>query len=313
MLTKNQNLFDKSKKTRNYLQSIILDLQSFWIEHDCIFTPFNENLCCVDVNNFHASFLQAIGPEPWQSVFTGLAYDDLDQTELLIKIILKPTPKNLKKIFLKSFEALNLDITQFVMTSSKENWKSPISCTTGFSWSVYLDEFVISKFTFIQEIGDFKCSPVTCEISYNIENLAMILQKVKNKVDLLFGETRFGIIKYAEIKKFNKTYLSLTGNFSQVDFLYHSFTKYELDCQQFLFKEETILAFATLNKISKTFSLLENLKLLDENKKREYIKKIQKLTIMLIEIHFKKRKEMGFPLINKLLHNIQKTTDENKK
>jgi glycyl-tRNA synthetase alpha chain len=189
-----------------YFQDVILALQRFWAAHGCVIVqPYNSEVGAGTYNP--ATFLRALGPEPWNAAFVepsrrpadGRYGENPNRTQQFhqFQVILKPSPIDIQDLYLESLRALGTDPLAHDLRFLEDDWESPTLGAWGLGWQVWLDGQEISQFTYFQQIGGIDCRPVSGELTYGVERIAMYLQDVESMFDLAYGEG----ITYGEIYK----------------------------------------------------------------------------------------------------------------
>ena len=206
-------------------QDLILGLQQFWAERGCVLLqPYDMPM---GAGTFHpATFLRAIGPEPWNAAYvqpsrrpTDGRYGDNPnrlQHYYQFQVVLKPSPKNIQDVYLESLQSLGIDPLTHDIRFVEDNWESPTLGAWGLGWEVWLDGMEITQFTYFQQLGGLECRPVTGELTYGLERLAMYLQGVENVFDLVWTNGPLGDVTYRQVFHQNEVEMS-KYNFEQAD------------------------------------------------------------------------------------------------
>ncbi len=218
-------------------QNIILRLQQYWAAQGCVLLqPFDME---VGAGTFHpGTFLRAIGPEPWRAIFVQPSRCPTDgryaenpnrsQHYYQLQVMLKPSPDNIQELYLNSLKELGVDPLVHDIRFVEDNWESPTLGAWGLGWEVWQDGMEISQFTYFQQVGGLDCHPVSGELTYGLERLAMFLQGVENMYDLVWMENGRQRITYGDVFRQNEIEMS-TFNFKQANIalLLNQFENYE--------------------------------------------------------------------------------------
>lgn len=288
-------------------QELINKLHHFWAEQGCvIIQPLD---CEVGAGTFHpASFIRAIGPEPWSAAYVQPCRRPTDgrygenpnrlQHYYQYQVVLKPSPDNIQEIYLNSLRALGIDPLIQDIRFVEDNWESPTLGAWGLGWEVWQNGMEITQFTYFQQVGGLDCKPVTGEITYGLERLAMYLQEVESIYDLLWTNTPAGPITYGDVFHQNEVEMS-TYNFehANIEFLLTGFIQYGKQCEALINLNLPIPAYEMALKASHTFNLLDARQALSVTERQRYILRIRKLTQAIAQAHYESREKLGFPLL----------------
>jgi len=289
------------------LQGMIAILQTFWSEKGCIIMqPLDLE---VGAGTFHtASFLRAIGPEPWQAAYVQPSRRPTDgrygenpnrvQQHHQFQVILKPSPLNIQELYLDSLRALGIDPLIDDIRFVEDNWEAPTLGAWGLGWEVWLNGMEVTQFTYFQQVGGLECNPVTGEITYGLERLAMPLQGVNNLYDLAWVNTPQGNVTYRDIFHQNEVELS-RYNFleANIDMLLKHFVDYEHESIRLISKGLPLPAYEMAMKASHTFNLLDARRAISVTERQQYILKIRRLTKAVAEAYYHSREQLCFPLL----------------
>lgn len=290
-----------------FFQELIFKLQQYWSEQGCvILQPIDLE---VGAGTFHqASFLRAIGPEPWCAAYVQPCRRPTDgrygenpnrsQYYYQFQVVLKPSPDNIQELYLNSLRFLGIDTLIDDIRFVDDNWESPTLGAWGVGWEVWQNGMEISQFTYFQQIGGLDCKPVTGEITYGLERLAMYLQGVDNMFDIVWNDGPLGRVTYGDIFLQNEKEMS-QYNFLQanVDVLFNNFTTYGNECRRLLEAELPLPAYEMVLKASHTFNLLDARGSLSTSERHEYILRIRSLAKAVAEAYYAMREKLGFPLV----------------
>ncbi|MEO1894702.1 MAG: glycine--tRNA ligase subunit alpha, partial [Methylococcales bacterium] len=244
-------------------QDLILALQSFWSEQDCtILQPLDME---VGAGTFHpGTFLRAIGPEPWRSAYVQPSRRPTDgrfgenpnrlQHYYQFQVVLKPSPDNIQELYLDSLRYLGLDLLEHDIRFVEDNWESPTLGAWGLGWEVWLNGMEVTQFTYFQQVGSLDCRPVTGEITYGLERIAMYLQNVQSVYDLTWNTNSQGRVSYGDIFHQNEVEMShFNFTHANTDFLFASFDNYEQECKKLIDQKLSLPAYEMILKASHVF------------------------------------------------------------
>ena len=287
-------------------QGLIATLERYWAEQGCaILQPLDLE---VGAGTFHPStFLRAIGPEPWNAAFVQACRRPTDgrygenpnrtQHYYQFQVILKPSPDNIQELYLNSLRALGIDTLVHDIRFVEDNWESPTLGAWGLGWEVWQDGMEVTQFTYFQQVGGLRCAPVSGELTYGLERLAMHLQNVESMFDLVWAETTNGVITYGDIFLQNEQEQS-AYNFEHADTsaLFTQFDTNEAEANRLLDLELPLPAYEVVLKASHAFNLLDARHALSVTERQRYILRIRTLTRCVAEKYFAIREALGFPL-----------------
>lgn len=292
-------------------QGLIAALQSYWAEQGClILQPLDME---VGAATFHtASFLGAIGPEPWRAAYLQPSRRPTDgrygenpnrvQRHHQFQIILKPSPDDIQELYLGSLRALGVDPLIDDIRFVEDNWESPTLGAWGLGWEVWLNGMEVTQFTYFQQVGGLECKPVTGEITYGLERLAMVLQGVDNIYDITYdivhGKGLERIVTYGDV--YHQTEVEMSKyNFevADVDMLFKHFKVYEKESERLAAAGLPLPAYEMVLKASHTFNLLDARRALSVTERQHHILKIRRLAKAVAESYYQSREALGFPLL----------------
>lgn len=298
----------KTKKPRGMsFQQMILTLHQYWSDHGCVLLqPLDLE---VGAGTFHpASFLRAIGPEPWHAAYvqpsrrpTDGRYGDNPnraQHYYQYQVILKPSPDDIQELYLGSLKALGIDPLLHDIRFVEDNWEAPTLGAWGVGWEVWQDGMEITQFTYFQQVGGLECKPITGEITYGLERLAMFLQGVDSMYDLVWTVTPEGIITYGNVFHQNEVEMS-TYNFeyADVESLLKHFDYYEKEAARLIDAEIPLPAYEMVLKASHTFNLLDARQAISVTERQRYLLRIRKLSQAVAATYYAAREKLGFPML----------------
>lgn len=289
------------------LQGMIATLQAFWAEQGCVIVqPLDLE---VGAGTFHpATFLRAIGPEPWRAAYVQPCRRPTDgrygenpnrvQHYYQFQVVLKPSPANIQEIYLDSLRALKIDPLIDDIRFVEDNWEAPTLGSWGLGWEVWLNGMEVTQFTYFQQVGGLPCKPVMGEITYGLERLAMPLQKIDNIYDLIWSKTPEGVVTYGDVFHQNEVEMS-KYNFEEANttLLFKQFETYENESLRLIEIGLPLPAYEMVMKASHTFNLLDARRALSVTERQQHILKIRKLAKAVAESYFKTRETLGFPLL----------------
>jgi len=287
-------------------QGLIQTLQNYWSEQGClIMQPLDME---VGAGTFHpATFIRAIGPEPWRCAYVQPSRRPTDgrygenpnrlQHYFQFQVLLKPSPDNFQELYLGSLEALGFDSLVHDIRFVEDNWESPTLGAWGLGWEVWLNGMEVTQFTYFQQVGGLECHPVSGEITYGIERLAMYLQGVDNIFDLVWARAPQGNITYGDIYHQNEVEQS-TYNFelADTDALFKWFDMCETQCRLLIENQLALPAYEQVMKASHAFNLLDARHAISVTERQRFILRVRALSRGVAECYYESRAALGFPL-----------------
>jgi glycyl-tRNA synthetase alpha chain len=288
-------------------QSLIFRLQQFWAEHGCVIQqPYDME---VGAGTFHpATFLRAIGPEPWHCAYVQPSRRPTDgrygenpnrlQHYYQFQVLLKPSPLEIQNLYLDSLRALGIDPLVHDIRFVEDDWESPTLGAWGLGWELWLNGMEISQFTYFQQVGGLDCKPVAGELTYGLERIAMYLQEVDSVFDLAWCQTPAGVVTYGDIYHQNEVEQS-RYNFEQADTrsLFVWFDNCESECRRLLDNDLPLPAYEQMLKSSHTFNLLDARHAISVTERQRYILRVRTLARGVAEAYYARREALGFPLL----------------
>jgi glycyl-tRNA synthetase alpha chain len=289
-------------------QEIIQILQNYWSAQGCVvLQPLDME---VGAGTFHpATFLRAIGPEPWRAAYvqpsrrpTDGRYGDNPnrlQHYFQFQVILKPSPDDFQELYLGSLKQLGFDTLVHDIRFVEDNWESPTLGAWGLGWEVWLNGMEVTQFTYFQQVGGLECSPVSGEITYGIERLAMYMQGVDSIYDLLWARGPQGDVTYGDIYHQNEVEQS-TYNFelADIDELFKWFDVCEAQSQKLIENKLPLPAYEQVMKASHAFNLLDARHAISVTERQRYILRVRTLSREVAQAYYESREALGFPLLN---------------
>lgn len=296
-------------------QGLIFALQQYWSQHGCvILQPLDMQ---VGAGTFHpATFLRAIGPESWNAAYvqpsrrpTDGRYGDNPnrlQHYYQFQVLLKPSPAAIQDLYLRSLVALGIDPTVHDIRFVEDNWESPTLGAWGLGWEVWLNGMEITQFTYFQQVGGLECFPVSGEITYGLERIAMYLQGVDSIYALVWTDSADGPISYGDVFHQNEVEMS-RYNFevANVDALFAAFDQHERECQVLIEAGLALPAYEQVLQASHTFNLLDARHAVSVTERQRYILRVRALAKRVAETYYASREQLGFPLAAPELHPVK--------
>lgn len=295
-------------------QEVILTLQQFWAKQGCVLLqPFDME---VGAGTFHpATFLKAIGPEPWAAAYvqpsrrpTDGRYGDNPnrvQHYYQFQVVLKPSPLDIQDKYLDSLRALGVDPLVDDIRFVEDNWESPTLGAWGLGWEVWQNGMEVSQFTYFQQAGGLICQPVTGELTYGLERLAMSILNVDTMFEIPWCQTLSGTVTYGDIFHQNEVEMS-AYNFEHADVptLFKQFDDYERQAQQLIELKLPLPAYEMVIKASHAFNLLDARHAISVTERQRYILRVRQLSRAVAETYYQAREALGFPMLGdkKVLH-----------
>ncbi|BBP01986.1 glycine--tRNA ligase subunit alpha [Sulfuriferula nivalis] len=285
-------------------QEIILTLQQYWAKQGCVLLqPYDMEM---GAGTFHtATFLRALGPEPWQAAFVQPSRRPKDgrygenpnrlQHYYQFQVVLKPSPPNIQELYLNSLRALGVDTNVHDIRFVEDDWESPTLGAWGLGWEVWLNGMEVTQFTYFQEVGGLKCKPVLGEITYGLERLAMYLQGVENVYDLVWTKG----VSYGDVYHQNEVEQS-KYNFehSNTQWLFQQFNDFEREAARLMDLGLPLPGFEMVMKCSHTFNLLDARGAISVTERAAYIGRVRTLSRKVAQAYYDSREELGFPMLS---------------
>ncbi|MEY4920773.1 MAG: glycyl-tRNA synthetase, alpha chain [Pseudomonadota bacterium] len=286
-------------------QDIILKLQHYWANQGCaILQPYDME---VGAGTSHtATFLRSLGPEPWKATYVQPSRRPKDgrygknpnrlQHYYQLQVVLKPSPLNILELYLGSLKALGFNLKENDIRFVEDDWENPTLGAWGLGWEVWLNGMEITQFTYFQQVGGIDCKPITGEITYGLERLAMYIQGVDNIYDLTWTDN----LKYGDVYLQNEIEQS-AYNFehSDADFLFQAFTAHEKQANHLISEHLALPAYEQVLKAAHSFNLLDARGSISITERAEYIGRIRNLARNVASSYLLSRANLGFPLADK--------------
>ena len=285
-----------------YFQQIILTLQNYWAKHGCaLLQPYDME---VGAGTSHtATFLRSIGPEVWKAAYVQPSRRPKDgrygenpnrlQHYYQFQVVLKPSPENIMDLYLGSLQELGFDLQKNDVRFVEDNWENPTLGAWGLGWEVWMNGMEVTQFTYFQQVGGIDCKPITGEITYGLERLAMYLQGVENVYDLIWTDN----LTYGDVYHQNEVEQS-TYNFeySDVEFLFSAFTAYEKEALLLMQNKLALPAYEQVLKAAHTFNLLDARGAISVTERAAYIGRIRNLAKNVAQSYLESRARLGFTM-----------------
>ncbi|MDH5632184.1 MAG: glycine--tRNA ligase subunit alpha [Gammaproteobacteria bacterium] len=284
-----------------YFQDLIFNLQQYWAGQGCVVVqPYDMEM---GAGTFHpATFLAAIGPEPARTAYAQPCRRPTDgrygenpnrlQHYYQFQVILKPSPSNIQELYLGSLKKLGIDVLTNDIRFVEDNWESPTLGAWGLGWEVWLNGMEVTQFTYFQQVGALECRPVTGEITYGLERIAMYLQGVDSIFDLQWNE-RF---TYGDI--FHQNEVEFSGfNFehANTELLFRQFDDCESECKRLVEAGVPLPAYEMVLKASHAFNLLDARSAISVTERARYIGRVRGLARLIAQAYYDSREALGFP------------------
>ncbi|MEY2852879.1 MAG: hypothetical protein RL030_11 [Pseudomonadota bacterium] len=288
-------------------QDLILALQQYWAARGCvILQPYDMEM---GAGTFHPStFLRAIGPEPWSAAYVQPSRRPTDgrygenpfrgQHYYQFQVVIKPSPLDILDLYVGSLRAIGIDPLVHDLRFVEDNWESPTLGAWGLGWEVWLNGMEVTQFTYFQQVGGLDCRPVTGEITYGLERLAMYLQGVESMFDLVWTDGPLGRVTYGNVFHQNEVEQS-TYNFEHADVatLLRHFDEHEAACKSLLEAKLALPAYEQVLKASHTFNLLDARRAISVTERQRYILRVRTLARAVAQRYFESREALGFPMV----------------
>jgi len=289
-----------------YFQDLVLELQKFWAAKDCVIQqPYDLE---VGAGTFHpATFLRVLGPEPWNVAYMQPSRRPTDgrygenpnrlQHYYQFQVVMKPSPIDIQDVYLESLRSLGIDPSFHDIRFVEDDWESPTLGAWGLGWEVWLNGMEITQFTYFQQVGGIDLAPISIEITYGTERIAMYLQDVDNVFNIKWNRhVLYGDVHLETEREFS------TYNFEEADsdMLRNLFDQYEAESQKLNRARALVLpAYDFCLKCSHVFNLLDARGALSVAERTNYIARVRNLAKLCAEIYVKKREEFGYPLLGR--------------
>jgi len=296
-------------------QDLILNLQQFWAERGCVIAqPYDMQM---GAGTFHpATFLRAIGPEPWSAAYvqpsrrpTDGRYGDNPfrlQHYYQYQVLIKPSPDDIQNLYLDSLRAIGVDPLVHDIRFVEDNWESPSLGAWGLGWEVWLNGMEVTQFTYFQQVGGLPCEPVSGEITYGLERLAMYLQNVESIFDIVWTDGPLGRITYRDVYHQNEVEQSRYNfELADIDALFAEFDHAELVCANLIEEKLALPAYEQMLTASHTFNLLDARKAISVSERQRFILRVRTMARSVAETYYASREALGFPMLTTVHGNSE--------
>lgn len=289
-------------------QALIERLSGFWAGHGCVLMqPYDMPM---GAGTFHpATFLRSIGPEPWRAAYVQPCRRPTDgrygenpfrlQHYYQFQVLLKPSPDEIQTLYLDSLRALGFDPLVHDIRFVEDNWESPTLGAWGLGWEVWLNGMEVTQFTYFQQVGGLDCRPVSGELTYGLERLAMYLQGVESIFDLVWTVGPQGSVTYGDVFHQNEVEMS-AYNFEQADTraLFGWFDTCEAEFRKLIEAGLALPAYEQVLLASHTFNLLDARHAISVTERQRFILRVRTMARAVAEAYYASREALGFPLLD---------------
>ena len=284
-------------------QQLILQLNAFWDDKGCVLLqPYDME---VGAGTFHtATFLRAIGPEPWKAAYVQPSRRPKDgrygenpnrlQHYYQYQVVLKPSPADIQDLYLESLKNLGINPQEHDIRFVEDDWESPTLGAWGLGWEVWLDGMEVTQFTYFQQVGGLDCRPVLGEITYGIERLAMYLQGKDSIFDLVWAPG----VAYGDVYHQNEVEQSRYNfELSNTEMLFRHFGEFEAEAKRLIEAQCVLPAYEMVLKSSHTFNLLDARGAISVTERAAYIGRVRALARAVAQAYYESRERLGFPMV----------------
>jgi len=285
-------------------QQLILQLNAFWDRQGCVLLqPYDMEM---GAGTFHtATFLRAIGPEPWKAAYVQPSRRPKDgrygenpnrlQHYYQYQVVLKPSPLEIQRLYLESLESLGVNPREHDIRFVEDDWESPTLGAWGLGWEVWLDGMEVTQFTYFQEVGSLSCKPVLGEITYGLERLAMYLQGKESVYDLVWtpGVTYGDVYHQNEVEQSRYNF-----ELANTELLFSLFSSFEKEAKGLIEAQCTLPAYEMVLKCSHTFNLLDARGAISVTERAAYIGRVRGLARAVAQAYYESRERLGFPMLH---------------
>ena len=301
-------------------QDLILALQEYWAAKGCVLLqPYDKEM---GAGTFHtATFLRSIGPEPWSAAYVQPTRRPADgrygdnpfrlQHYYQFQVVIKPSPADIQDLYLGSLFALGIDPLVHDIRFVEDNWESPTLGAWGLGWEVWLDGMEVTQFTYFQQTGGLDCRPVTGEITYGLERIAMFLQNVDSVFDLVWTDGPLGRISYGDVFHQNEVEMSKYNfEFADTEVMFRRFDENEAACKGLLDAGLALPAYEQVLEASHNFNLLDARKAISVTERQRYIQRVRALACAVAKAYYDSREALGFPMLEPSTNKANETGSE---
>ena len=292
-------------------QDMILTLQRYWADQGCVLMqPYDME---VGAGTFHpATFLRAVGPESWKAAYVQPCRRPTDgrygenpnryQYYYQFQVMLKPSPENIQALYLDSLRHLGIDPLEHDIRFVEDNWESPTLGAWGLGWEVWMDGMEITQFTYFQQVGGLECYPVTGEITYGLERLALYLQGVEDFQQLIWSKSETSTVTYADVfHQYEVEMSAYNFDYSNVEALFAQFDFCEQETTRLLAASLPLPAYEFVMKASHAFNLLDARQAISVTERQRFILRVRTLSRAVAEAYFNSRQALDFPLADEAI------------
>jgi glycyl-tRNA synthetase alpha chain len=299
---------EKPRHDLQTFQGLIAALQEYWAHQGCVLMqPYDMEM---GAGTFHpATFLRAVGPEPWRAAYVQPSRRPKDgrygenpnrlQHYYQYQVILKPSPIDIQELYLDSLKSLGFDPRVHDIRFVEDNWESPTLGAWGLGWEVWLNGMEVTQFTYFQQVGGLDCRPVSGEITYGLERLAMYLQGKASIFDLVWARGPQGVVTYGDVYHQNEVEQS-KYNFEQADtaVLFKAFDDHERQSMRLMDENLPLPAYEQVMKASHTFNLLDARNAISVTERQQYILRVRTMARAVAQRYYEARERLGFPMLH---------------
>ena len=286
-------------------QQLIAQLNAYWDRQGCaLLQPYDME---VGAGTFHtATFLRAIGPEPWNAAYVQPSRRPKDgrygdnpnrlQHYYQYQVVLKPSPADIQARYIQSLVELGIDPKQHDIRFVEDDWESPTLGAWGLGWEVWLDGMEVTQFTYFQEVGGLACKPVLGEITYGLERLAMYLQGKESVFDLAWapGVTYRDVYHQNEVEQSKYNF-----ELSNTEMLFRHFGDFEAEAKRLIAERCALPGYEMVMRASHTFNLLDARGAISVTERQAYIGRVRALAREVAQGYYESRERLGFPMLRK--------------
>ena len=291
----------KIKKPLTF-QEIISKLHHFWADHGCIIAHPYDTEKGAGTMSPH-TFLRALGPKPWSVAYVEPSRRPTDgryaenpnrlQHYFQYQVILKPSPKDIQDLYIRSLEAIGINRYNHDIRFVEDNWEAPTLGAWGVGWEVWLDGMEVTQFTYFQQCGGFDCNPISVEITYGLERLAMFIQNINNVFDITWQQIDKQIVLYSDIyKQFEIEHCHYNFSYANTERLFKLFDLYEEEALSISKEKLAFPAYEYCLKCSHTFNLLDARAAISVSERAKFIARIRKLAHICAEVYLEKESNL---------------------
>jgi glycyl-tRNA synthetase alpha chain len=290
----------------NSFQDLILELTRYWAAQGCVFQqPYDLE---VGAGTMHPdTLLRVLGPEPWNVVYVQPSRRPADARygenpfrlgkHYQLQVILKPAPKDVQELYVKSLEAIGVDLSLHDLRFEEDNWEAPTLGAWGLGWQVMLDGMEITQFTYFQQAGGLELNPISAELTYGLERITMFLGRKRSvyDIDWVAGGVNYGQVRHQDEFEFSRYYFEV----ADVEFLQQQFEGNEKEADRCLAEGLVLPAYECALKCSHLFNVLDARAAVSVTERVGLIKRVRRLAVACAKAYVISREERGFPLLEK--------------